>query len=200
MKKTLFLLIFLMSFQLNAQIKIQGTVADDSEPLFGAVVLLKNTKVVSITNQQGAFTLEVDKPGEYLLEVRYVGFQSHLQNVMLLKEDMDLNPIVLKSDVLGLNEVVVSANRYETDRREAPVEVGVIGRKVLSATQSQNLADGLVFQPGIRVETNCQNCGFTQVRLNGLEGPYTQILVNSRALFSSLIGVYGLEMIPTYMI
>ena len=129
-----------------------------------------------------------------------MGYQTHLQNLKITSVDVGEIDIILQPDILGLNEVVVSANRYETDRREAPVEVGVIGRKLLNATQSQSLADGLNFQPGIRVETNCQNCGFTQVRLNGLEGPYTQILVNSRALFSSLIGVYGLEMIPTYMI
>ena len=54
--------------------------------------------------------------------------------------------------------------------------------------------------PGVRVETNCQNCGFTQVRLNGLNGGYTQLLLNSRPIFTSLIGVYGLEQIPTNMI
>ena len=36
-------------------------------------------------------------------------------------------------------------------------------------------AQGLNFQPGVRVETNCQNCGFQQVRINGLDGPYTQL-------------------------
>ncbi|MGD1947880.1 MAG: TonB-dependent receptor plug domain-containing protein [Croceivirga sp.] len=56
------------------------------------------------------------------------------------------------------------------------------------------------FAPGVRVETNCQNCGFTQVRLNGLDGAYTQILLNSRPIFSSLLGVYGLEQIPTNII
>jgi outer membrane receptor for ferrienterochelin and colicins len=62
------------------------------------------------------------------------------------------------------------------------------------------LADGLNYQPGVRVETNCQNCGFIQVRLNGLEGQYTQILVNSRPVFSALNGVYGLEQIPVNII
>ena len=55
---------------------------------------------------------------------------------------------------------------------------------------------GLNFQPGVRVETNCQNCGFQQVRINGLDGPYTQILIDSRPIFSALSGVYGLEQIP----
>lgn len=62
------------------------------------------------------------------------------------------------------------------------------------------MADGLNYQPGVRVETNCQNCGFTQVRLNGLGGQYTQILVNSRPVFSALNGVYGLEQIPVSII
>ncbi len=61
-------------------------------------------------------------------------------------------------------------------------------------------ADGLNFQPGVRVENNCQNCGFQQVRINGLEGPYTQILVDSRPIFSAQTGVYGLEQIPANMI
>ena len=200
MKNILFILLSVLSIQLNAQIKIQGTVTDDQGILPGAVVLLKNSNYTDITTQAGSFELVVDEPGNYVLEVRYVGYQTHLENIILSERDVELENILLKPDVLGLNSVVVSANRYETDRKEAPVEVGVIGSKLLNATQSYNLADGLNFQPGIRVETNCQNCGFTQVRLNGLEGPYTQILVNSRPLFSSLIGVYGLEMIPTYMI
>ena len=56
------------------------------------------------------------------------------------------------------------------------------------------------FQPGVRVESNCQNCGFQQVRINGLDGPYTQILLDSRPIFSALSGVYGIEQIPASMI
>ncbi|RAZ95535.1 TonB-dependent receptor, partial [Klebsiella oxytoca] len=50
------------------------------------------------------------------------------------------------------------------------------------------------------VENDCQNCGFTQVRINGLDGHYSQILMNSRPVFSALTGVYGLEQIPANMI
>ncbi len=52
----------------------------------------------------------------------------------------------------------------------------------------------------MRVENDCQNCGFTQVRINGLDGHYSQILMNSRPVFSALAGVYGLEQIPANMI
>jgi outer membrane receptor for ferrienterochelin and colicins len=103
-------------------------------------------------------------------------------------------------DAFGLESIVVSATRNRISRKDAPVIVNVLGKKLFAATQSISLADGLNYQPGVRVETNCQNCGFTQVRLNGLGGQYTQILVNSRPVFSALNGVYGLEQIPVSII
>jgi outer membrane receptor for ferrienterochelin and colicins len=78
--------------------------------------------------------------------------------------------------------------------------VNIISPKIFENTNSVCLAQGLNFQPGLRVETNCQNCGFQQVRINGLDGPYSQILIDSRPIFSSLAGVYGIEQIPVNMI
>ena len=106
----------------------------------------------------------------------------------------------LIEDVLGLDEIVVSATRNRVERKNTPVVVSTLTPRLLTATQSISMADGLKYAPGVRVETNCQNCGFTQVRLNGLNGGYTQLLLNSRPIFTSLIGVYGLEQIPTNMI
>ena len=82
----------------------------------------------------------------------------------------------------------------------APTLVNVVDLKLFESTNSSTLSQGLNFQPGVRVETNCQNCGFQQVRINGLDGPYTQILIDSRPVFSALSGVYGLEQIPASMI
>jgi outer membrane receptor for ferrienterochelin and colicins len=75
-----------------------------------------------------------------------------------------------------------------------------INPKLFERMQSVTLSEGLNFTPGLRMENNCQNCGFSQVRMNGLEGPYSQILINSRPVFSGLAGVYGLELIPVNMI
>ena len=72
--------------------------------------------------------------------------------------------------------------------------------KTFDATNSNTLSEGLKFQPGLRVENNCQNCGINQVRIYGLDGPYSQILIDSRPIVGSLGGVYGLEQIPANMI
>ena len=76
----------------------------------------------------------------------------------------------------------------------------MLDTKLFESTNATNLAQGLIFQPGVRVENNCQNCGFNQVRINGLDGRYSQILIDSRPIMSALAGVYGLEQIPTNMI
>ncbi len=75
-----------------------------------------------------------------------------------------------------------------------------MGAKLFETVNSTDLAKSLNYQSALRVENNCQNCGFPQVRINGLEGPYSQILINSRPVISALSGVYGLEQIPVNMI
>lgn len=106
----------------------------------------------------------------------------------------------MEEETIMTDEVVVSANRNETSRKVAPVVVNVMSNKLFEAVNSTDLAKSLNYQSGLRVENNCQNCGFPQVRINGLEGPYSQILINSRPVMSALSGVYGLEQIPTNMI
>ena len=188
---------YLSSF---AQGSIVGIVKDSEGPLQSAVVVVGNTNKATVTNEYGRFTFENLPAGVVQLMVSFVGYKNEVVEVTVENDKTATVEVHVIPDVLGLDEVVVSASRYEQNRREAPVRVDVIGQKTLNLTQSVNLAEGLNFQPGLRVETNCQNCGFTQVRMNGLEGPYTQILVNSRPVFSALVGVYGLEQIPVYMI
>lgn len=103
-------------------------------------------------------------------------------------------------DTLQVDEVTISANREQTVRREAPALVTITTQKTMQTMNAVCLAQTLDFAPGLRVEDNCQNCGFTQVRINGLDGHYSQILIDSKPIFSSLSGVYGLEQIPTEMI
>ncbi len=99
-----------------------------------------------------------------------------------------------------IDEVVVSATRNEITKRKAASIVGVTSRNMFSATASNSAADVLNFQPGLRVEYNCTNCGVPSLRINGLESQYSQILIDSRPVFSSLAAVYGLEQLPESMI
>ena len=106
----------------------------------------------------------------------------------------------LNEAALAVEEVVVSASRTETNRKFSPTIVSVASTKLFESTASSNLAETMNFQSGLRVENNCGNCGTTQLRINGLEGQYSQVLLDSRPIFSSLASVYGLEQLPVAMI
>ncbi|TDQ31095.1 TonB-dependent receptor [Zeaxanthinibacter enoshimensis] len=195
------LLLFLASHsygQVN-EVRVSGTVTTDGKPVPFASVFLKNGKAGTNTDIDGNYELDVPV-GEWIIVAQSQGYRSQSRTITLMKGKNAEVDFKLTEDALGLEGVVVSATRNRISRKEAPVIVNVLNPKLFRATQSISLADGLNFQPGVRIETNCQNCGFTQVRLNGLEGQYTQILVNSRPVFSALNGVYGLEQIPVSII
>ncbi|MFO7735318.1 MAG: TonB-dependent receptor [bacterium] len=97
-------------------------------------------------------------------------------------------------------EVVVTGTSTEKTIQKAPVKTSVISKEKMEVKNAANLADSLESNTGVRVENNCQNCGFNQVRLNGLDGHYNQILIDGNPVYSSLAGVYGLEHIPVEMI
>ena len=163
-------------------------------------VFLQGTTIGTVSDGTGHFYLKNLPEGKFTIVMKSVGYKTIEKEFVSKKgKTLEIN-FETEEDAVSLDGVVVSANRNETTRRLAPSLVNVLDTKVFDRANATSLADGLNFQPGVRVENNCQNCGFQQVRINGLEGPYTQILVDSRSIFSALTGVYGLEQIPANMI
>lgn len=182
-----------------SQSRLSGTVRHAGEGLPGAHVQLKGSGVGAVSDRNGSFSFEAPV-GTHRLRVTFLGMIPLEQEVVLVAGQEVRLDLELKADRLGLQQVVVSANREEVSRKEAAVRVEVINSKKMQQLQAAALTDGLSFSPGVRTENNCQNCGFSAVRLNGLPGAYTQILIDGRPVFSALNGVYGLDQIPASMI
>lgn len=191
-----------VAIEKNTDANVYGHVINKSsgEHLPFVTIQLKGTTIVTTTDHTGHYFLKNLPEGTFTVVVKMVGYKTQEKKVAIKHDATQELNFALASDDVDLDEVVVSSNRNETQRRLAPNLVNVIGGKLFDITQSTCLAQGLNFQPGVRTEDNCQNCGFTQVRINGLDGHYSQILVDSRPVFSSLNGVYGLEQIPANMI
>ncbi|MCY1634468.1 TonB-dependent receptor [Marinifilum sp. D737] len=193
------------SFSANAEkltASIKGKVIDvnSKEPIPYATVALEGSSVGAVTNFEGEFVIEDVPMGHYHVVASCVGYQIKTKECDLKAGKGISLEFSIAEDFIGLEQVVVTADRNNIKRKDAPVVVNSISTKLLEQTSAATLADGLVFSPGLRVENDCNNCGFSQVRMNGLEGPYTQILINSRPIFSGLAAVYGLEHIPSNMI
>ena len=99
-----------------------------------------------------------------------------------------------------MDAVVLTATRTARKKTQAPVLVNVTDRKTMAGLQTCVLSDALKFQPGLRVETSCQTCNYTQLRMNGLSGAYSQILVNGRPVFGAMMSLYGMEQLPVDMV
>lgn len=190
--------LLLLVLHSNGQ-KINGHIKDESgAPLAGVNLIITPEGKGTTSDENGYYSLEISSlSADSKLVVRYVGFRS--QSLKLSDNEAHLD-IVLVEDRLGLEEVVVSGNRRAISRYNSPVIVETLKPELFDQVAALSLAEGLSFSPGLRVENNCQNCGFTQLRINGLGGAYSQILMNSRPIFSSLMAVYGLEMIPAPMV
>lgn len=181
---------------------ISGHVIDSEtgEHMPFCAVKLVHAKRGAMTDGSGHYIFRDLKAGKYTVEASYTGYKTVTKEVSVANgQTLELN-FTLVPDAFMLDQVVVTSSKSEIKRRESPALVSVLTGKIFDRVGACSLADGLNFQPGVRVENDCQNCGFTQVRINGLDGHYSQILMNSRPVFSALTGVYGLEQIPANMI
>ena len=181
---------------------IYGHVIEDvteDDVAYAAVLILETGQGLN-TDEYGKFQFNHLPVGEYTLRVQLIGYKTQEVKVNVLKDKPVDMHVKMAIEGLVAEEVVVSASRNAVRRCEAPVVVNVLNTKLFEQTNSTDLAKSLNYQSGLRVENSCQNCAFPQVRINGLEGPYSQILINSRPVVSALSGVYGLEQIPVNMI
>lgn len=173
---------------------------DSGEHIPYASVAVVGTTLGTTSDASGHYYLKNLPEGELTLEVRALGYAAARATAAVRRgTTLELNFEVVQSGI-PMDDVVVSASRSATLRREAPALVSVLDAALFERSNASCLAQGLSFQPGVRVENDCQNCGFTQVRINGLDGHYSQILIDSHPVFSALTGVYGLEQIPANMI
>ena len=163
---------------------IIGHVTSKGEHIPFANIIIKGTTIGTTTDETGHYQLLNLPLGELTVEVNVMGFKPKAETVTLKSGETKEIKFDLEEDILQLEEVVVSANRAEQKRTEAPVIVNTISPKIFNTSHSVTLGEGLNFSPGLRLENNCQNCGFTQVRMNGMEGPYSQILINSRPILA----------------
>lgn len=186
--------------EVSAQSSISGRVMAEDHPVEFANVVLKGTDIGTATNEKGNFEMNDVPAGDYTIIVSAIGYMQQSQTISVSDDQVFSQTFQLKPDVLNLSQVVVTGSRNRVERYNSPVIVNTVDAKIIESTQSMNVAEGLNFSPGLRVENNCQNCGFTQLRMNGLDGAYSQVLINNRPIFSALAGVYGLEMLPANMV
>jgi len=119
-----------------------------------------------------------------------------LFNVHLLAQDKKL------TDSAGQNieEVVITGTLKEISKDDSPVNIDIITPKLFQKTSTPNLFEATSLINGVRPQLNCNICNTGDIHINGMEGPYTLILIDGMPIVSGLSSVYGLMGIPASMI
>ena len=186
---------------LSAQRAIHGTVAGpDGEGLPGAsIYLYANQQVGTTSNANGAFQLVV--PGHIPSPTLIVSFTGYLPQTIPLDGVRDSYAVVLKEDISQLNEVVVvSGTLKEVSKLDSPVPIEVYTPTFFMKNPAPSLFESLTNVNGVRPQLNCNVCNTGDIHINGLEGPYTMVLIDGMPIVSGLSTVYGLTGIPSALI
>ena len=196
--KLVIIAFIMLSLTANSQ-TIKGKITSRNEVLPFANIIIEGTKLGVSADENGNYVIENAPLGHHHIIASAVGMITKKSHNDVNKGINTIN-IELVASVYNLDQVVVTGTKTFKRRTQSPVIVNVMDSRQLESVQACNLAEGLNFQPGLRVETDCQTCNYTQLRMNGLAGGYSQILINGRPIFSPLTGLYGMEQIPTNMI
>ena len=198
MKIRLFVAFLLLSFSALTQV-VKGTItSENGDVLPYATIRIANSNTAVTTDENGEYSIKASEKSMVLI-VSYTGFITQRKNIRFRTQRVIQN-FVLKEQSELLNQITITGTRTNKRQTNSPIIVDVINKVKLENVQACNLSESLNFQTGLRVETDCQTCNYTQLRMNGLAGGYSQILINGRPIFSPLTSLYGLEQVPANMI
>ncbi len=103
-----------------------------------------------------------------------------------------------KNDTLV--EVVITGTMKEMTRKDSPVPVEIITSKFFKKNPTPSLFEAVGMLNGVQPQLNCNVCNTGDIHINGMEGPYTMILIDGMPIVSSLSTVYGLNGIPNSIV
>lgn len=180
--------------------RISGTVLSDGQPVILANIILVESKAGTSSDTSGRFSISNVKPGVYTLKASATGYSLFTRKVTVTAGGHVPLQIKLQQDVTKLNDVVVTGTLKAVSRAESPVPVEVYTTKYFQKNPSPSLFESIGMVNGVRPQLNCNVCNTGDIHINGMEGPYTMILIDGMPIVSALSTVYGLSGIPMSMV
>ncbi|MDP2174547.1 MAG: TonB-dependent receptor [Bacteroidota bacterium] len=179
---------------------LKGLLLKDSTPVSNAIIRIQGTKGFSRSDSSGRFLFRNIKNEKILLVIECVGFEKKEQSVMLKNLKNQTLVIQLKEEIAQIGEFVMTGTMRKTTKNESPIVVESYNSSFLKKNMTPNLFEALQTINGVRPQINCSVCNTGDIHINGLEGPYTMVLIDGMPIVSSLASVYGLSGIPNAMI
>ncbi|MFX0555831.1 TonB-dependent receptor [Maribacter sp. CXY002] len=179
---------------------IFGVVTSGNKTVPFVNVYLKNTLAGTASNENGNFKIDEIKPGSYNFMATAIGYLPYKQPLEIKPGQEIYIAIELIPSPEALDEMVVTGTLKGVQRSESPVPVEVYSPTFLKKNPTASIFEALQNVNGVRPQINCNVCNTGDIHINGLEGPYTLVLIDGMPIVSGLGTVYGLSGIPNSLI
>ena len=165
-----------------------------------ATVQVVGTSLGTAADTQGNFVINDVPAGKQKIEIRLLGYQPTTKSVTIVAGQTTNTAVTLQENNLNLDEVVVTGTLQEVSKLESAVPVEVYNKTFFKANPTPSIFESLQNVNGVRPQLNCNVCNTGDIHINGLEGPYTMVLIDGMPIVSGLSTVYGLTGIPQALI
>lgn len=187
---------------LAAQQSLTGRVLTPDGPLQGAEVRVEGAAIrrATVTRADGAFAVAGLPSGTYRVTAWALGYGTRTESVELAAGTGASVEIRLQAQAFALDPVVVTGTLKETRVADSPVKVDVVSSRLLQRSASRSLMESIGQVNGLYQQVDCAVCYTNNIRINGMEGPYTAVLIDGMPIMGALASVYGLNGIDPAMI
>ncbi|MFT6514667.1 MAG: outer membrane receptor for ferrienterochelin and colicins, partial [Neolewinella sp.] len=197
----LLLQLFLAGTIFAQSASITGQITDDDgAPIPFASVGIPAAGIGTLAEEDGSFRLENLSASRVKLTVSALGFAPLTKSVDLSEEATVTVEIILFATGATMDEIVVTGTMKAVSRTNSPVPVEVYTADFFRANPTPSVFESLQNVNGVRPQLNCAVCNTGDIHINGLEGPYTMVLIDGMPIVSGLSTVYGLTGIPQSLI
>ena len=194
------LLLHMTAYPSLADAVIKGQVRANNEPLPFAIVGVKGTTYGTQADIDGVFSIRNLPPGEYTFVASSMGFRSQeIGEYVVVDSVLTLN-FNLKQSAIEIDGVAVTGTLIRSFVKDSPTKISVVSPAYLEKIPTVNVMDVIQNVNGLYQQIDCGVCGTNNIRINGVDGPYTAVLIDGMPIMSSLASVYGLNGISPSMI
>ena len=200
----IYLKIFLLIFSITCNSQnnsLAGKISDGLENLSYVNIYIQNTKLGASSNEDGYYQIKNIPSGTYKIVVSSLGYKTKTTKITFNKNENEkiIQNFSLVSDN-SLDEIVVSGNLRPVSKSASSVPVDVYSKSFFKKNPTPSIFESLQNVNGVRPQLNCNVCNTGDIHINGLEGPYTFVLIDGMPIVSGLSTVYGLTGIPQALI
>jgi outer membrane receptor for ferrienterochelin and colicins len=179
---------------------IKGKVTSNNKNLEFATVSVVALNRGDRTDINGDYSIDVQAKGTYTIQVSLFGYEKMSKTIEITTENVLNVDFELIQIIQEIDEVTVTTSMKEVSVSDSPIAIDVVSAKLFEKNPTPSIFESLNMVNGVRPQLQCNVCNTGDIHINGMEGPYTMVMIDGMPIVSALGSVYGLMGIPNAII